>query len=292
MSDSRPLHELPARELLRLLRAADAEALAAVSAVEAELEQVVEALVARWPRGGRLIYAGAGTSGRIGALDAAECGPTFGIPAGRVCTVIAGGERALAHAAEAAEDSEQDGIAAIDTLDVGDADVVVGLSASGSTPFTCAALEEAIRRGACGVAITCGPSSRLARTAAIAVVLPVGEEVVDGSTRMKAGTAQKMVCNAISTASFVRLGRVWDRHMVAVRANSDKLRRRAASILIHLGACDGESAARVLLEDAGGDLPTALVMALGGVGRQAAAELLGKAHGNVHRALALAGGTS
>lgn len=292
MSSEPPLHELPTRDLLRKIQQADAETLAAVHVVAAELERAVEALVARWPRGGRLIYTGAGTSGRIGALDAAECGPTFGIPAGRVRTLIAGGERALAHPAEAAEDSDADGIAGIRALDVGAADVVVGLSASGTTPFTCAALEEAMRRGACGVAVTCTPASRLARAGEIAILLPVGDEVVDGSTRMKAGTAQKMVCNAISTAAFIRLGRVWDRHMVAVRTSSAKLRRRAETILTRLAACDDERAARAMLADAGGDLPTALVMALGGVDREAAGELLGRAHGNVHRALALAARSS
>lgn len=285
---TRPLHELSTAELLTVLQAADAEALAAARAVAPAVEQAIEALVERWPRGGRLIYVGAGTSGRIGALDAAECGPTFGVPADRVVSIIAGGERALSHAVEAAEDAEDDGIESIVALAVGGEDVVVGLSASGSTAFTAAAVEAAARRGAQTVAITCSAGSRLARAAAIAAVLPLGAEVIEGSTRMKAGTAQKLVCNALSTATFIRLGRVWDRHMVAVRTSSDKLRRRAVSILRHLDACADDAAAHEMLSAAGDDLPTALVMALAGASRDLAAELLQRVHGDVHRALLLA----
>jgi len=282
------LHELSSADLLGVLRAADTEAVAAAHATAPQVEQVVEALVGSWSRGGRMIYVGAGTSGRIGALDAAECGPTFGVEDGRVLAVVAGGIRALAEAVEAAEDSEVDGSAAIDGLDVGAADVVVGLSASGATPFTCAALETARRRGATTAAVVCAAGSRLTRAASVAIVLEVGGEIIEGSTRMKAGTAQKLVCNAISTASFIRLGRVWGRHMVAVRTSSDKLRRRATAILQHLSACADEAAAEALLREADDDLPTALVMALGGVSREAATVFLERAHGDVHQALVLA----
>jgi N-acetylmuramic acid 6-phosphate etherase len=286
--DSEALHQLDTATLLRVLQRADGEAVAAAHAAAAEVGEVVDAVVAGWPRGGRLIYVGAGTSGRIGALDAAECHPTFGVPEDRVLALIAGGERALAHAVEAAEDSEADGVGAIEELAVGADDVVVGLSASGSTPFTCAALEDAARRGATTVAVTCTAAGRLVAAASVAVILKVGGEIIDGSTRMKAGTAQKLVCNAISTASFIRLGRVWDRHMVAVSTSSEKLRRRALAILQHLDACADEGAAAALLERAGGDLPTALVMALAAIERPAAAGLLARAHGDVHRALLLA----
>jgi N-acetylmuramic acid 6-phosphate etherase len=286
--DSEALHQLDTATLLRVLHRADGEALAAAHAVTTGVGEVVDAVVDGWPRGGRLIYVGAGTSGRIGALDAAECHPTFGVSEKRVIAVIAGGERALAHAVEAAEDSEPDGVAAVEELAVGADDVVVGLSASGSTPFTCAALEAAARRDATTVAVTCARAARLVAAASIAVILNVGGEIIDGSTRMKAGTAQKLVCNAISTASFIRLGRVWGRHMVAVSTTSDKLRRRALAILQHLDACADEADAAALLERAGGDLPTALVMALATVERPAAAGLLARAHGDVHRALLLA----
>lgn len=291
-ADDADLHRLDTAALLRLLQRADGEALAAAHAVAPQIEQLVEMLVARWPQGGRLIWVGAGTSGRIGALDAAECAPTFGIPEERVLALVAGGARALARAVEAAEDSEGDGAAAITARAVGKADVVVGLSASGTTPYTCAALEAAAERGAVTAAVTCAADSRLARAVAVALVLPTGVELIDGSTRMKAGTAQKLVCNAVSTAAFIRLGRVWGHHMVAVRASSEKLRRRAAGILQQLTACPDQTAARALLAKAGDDLPTALVMARAGVDRAAAAALLERSHGNLHGALALAGATS
>jgi N-acetylmuramic acid 6-phosphate etherase len=286
MSADQPgLHQLTTGELLRVLQQADDEALEAAHAVAAQIERAVDALVRGWPEGGRLIYVGAGTSGRIGALDAAECRPTFGIDEGRVCAIVAGGTKALAQAVEGAEDSEASGAAAVVDAGVGNVDVVVGLSASGTTPFTCAALETAAQRGATTVAVTCSASSRVAQGAAIPVVLAVGGEIIEGSTRMKAGTAQKLVCNAISTASFIRLGRVWDRHMVAVRTDSDKLLRRAVSILQQLADCADEDAAGALLESAGNDLPTAIVMTLGGVQREAAEQCLERAHGDIHRAL-------
>ena len=288
-ADAPGLHQLDTEALLRVLRDADEQAMAAVHAAAPELARAIDAVVAGWPAGGRLIYIGAGTSGRIGALDASECGPTFGIGSDRVFAIIAGGPRALSQAVEAAEDFEADGVAAIDAAAVAANDVVVGLSASGTTPYTCAALEAARSRRARTVALTCGADSRLVRAADIPVVLSVGGEVIEGSTRMKAGTAQKLSCNAISTASFIRLGRVWDRHMVSVRTSSDKLKRRATGILQHLGASSDEAAAASLLAAAGDDLPTALVMGLGDVSREIAAASLEDAHGDVHRALAIAG---
>ena len=293
MSDANEdLHELPTAELLAVLQAADEEALAAAHAAAPRIEQAVDAVVACWPRGGRLIYVGAGTSGRIGALDAAECRPTFGIERERVRAIVAGGTAALVRSVEGAEDSEGAGVDAVAAVGAVDADVVVALSASGETPFTCAALEEAGRRGAATVAVTCAADSRLARSAAIPVVTSVGGEIIEGSTRLKAGTAQKLVCNAISTASFIRLGRVWGRHMVAVRMSSEKLRLRAEGILRQIAGCPDQATARALLVSAGDDLPTALVMARSGVAREAARDLLRRAHGDVHRALLLAGEAS
>jgi len=286
------LHELSTAELLALLQQADAEVLAAAYAASPQIELAVDAVVASWPRGGRLMYVGAGTSGRIGALDAAECCPTFGIDEGRVRALVAGGVEALARAVEGAEDSERVGRETIAAAAVSNVDVIVALSASGATPFTCAALEEAATRHATTVAVTCTADSRLARAAAIPVVVAVGGEIIEGSTRLKAGTAQKLVCNAISTVSFIRLGRVWGRHMVAVRTSSEKLRRRAVSILQELGGCMDDGAARSLLAAAGDDLPTALVMARSGVDRETARGLLQRARGDVHRALLLAGEAS
>jgi N-acetylmuramic acid 6-phosphate etherase len=173
-------------------------------------------------------------------------------------------------------------------LNVGGADVVVALSASGSTPFTCAALEEAVARRATGVAVTCGSGSRLVSGATIPIVIAVGREVVEGSTRMKAGTAQKLICNAISTVAFIRLGRVWGQHMVGVQSGNEKLRKRAEAILQRLGECADEASARALLAHADYDLPTALVMARAGVEKEAAERCLEQSHGDVHEALRLA----
>ncbi len=289
-SEGERLHELTTAEVLAALRTADGEALAAAHAATASIERAVDALVGAWPAGGRLIYVGAGTSGRIGVLDAAECGPTFGVAPERVCAVIAGGEEALVRPVEEAEDDAEAGARAIAELGVGSNDVVVALSASGTTPYTCAALEAAMERGSVGVAVTCVVDSRLALQAAIPIIVHAGPEIIEGSTRMKAGTAQKLVCNAISTAAFVRLGRVWGRHMVSVETASGKLRRRAAGILRELVGCADDAEAVALLEKAG-DLPTALVMVRGKVDRESAQLFLDQTHGDVHAAIRRAGDT-
>lgn len=279
-----PLHDRSTAELLEILREADAAAVAAVSRAGANLARAVDAFVETWRNGGRLIYVGAGTSGRIGALDAAECAPTFGAPRDRVLALVAGGEEALVRAVEAAEDDEESGRRAVAAADVETRDLVVGISASGTTPYTCAAVEEAAARGATTVALTGRADVRLARGAAVPVVLDVGTEVVEGSTRMKAGTAQKLACNSITTAGFVRLGRVVGRHMVAVQTRSAKLRSRAAGILEELAGADaGEAVA--LLEAASGELPVALVMAARGIDAGAARRRLEAAGGHVARAM-------
>ncbi|MFQ5742701.1 MAG: N-acetylmuramic acid 6-phosphate etherase [Acidobacteriota bacterium] len=278
------LESLSTRELLMTLQRADRQALAAVEVALPAVERAVEALVRSWRRGGRLVYVGAGTSGRLGALDAAECPPTFGVPDERVLSIIAGGPTALLNAQEAAEDDGAAGRAAIDELLIGAADLVVALSASGITAFTCAALERAGQRGATTVAITCHENSRVAELAEIPVVVAVGEEIIDGSTRLKAGTAQKLVCNSLSSAAFIRLGRVCDRYMVAARTSSAKLERRAQAILVALHACDAVEAEQQL-EAAGGNLPTALLMARTGIDRAAAERFLQEADDNVPLAL-------
>lgn len=282
--DGSPLEERSAAELLELLRAADTEALEAVARAGPALARAVDAFAEAWRRGGRLVYVGAGTSGRIGALDAAECPPTFGAPAARVIALVAGGRDALARAVEAAEDDEEAGRRAVTDAGVGEADLVVGLSASGTTPFTCAALEEAATLGAFTVAITGKPRGRLVDAVDLPVVLEVGDEPVEGSTRMKAGTAQKLACNSITTAGFIRLGRVVGRRMVAVQTGSAKLHRRAVEILRSLAGV-GAGEAEALLERAGGDLPVALVMAVRGLGAQAARDRLEETGGDVPRAM-------
>lgn len=280
----RQLHRCPTRELLELLHAGDRDAVEAVGRALPALEAAVEAVVGCWRAGGRLLYVGAGTSGRIGALDAAECPPTFGVSPARVLAVVAGGPEVLLRAAEGAEDDEGAGREAMVERGVGAQDAVVGLSASGSTPFTCAALEEAARRGATCIAVTGVAGSRLARAAVVAVVLEVGRELVEGSTRLKAGTAQKLVCNALSTAVFVRLGRVLDDQMVGVRPASAKLRRRAVEILSRVVGC-GAGEAEALLAAAGDHLPTAVLMARAGLDGEAARRRLQRFDGDLVRAL-------
>lgn len=272
--------------LLERLHQGSLEAAAAVAAAAGDLERLVELLVERWRAGGRLIYVGAGTSGRIGVLDAAECEPTFGIARERVLAVLAGGAGAVARAIEGAEDDVGAGGADIDAVAAGDPDLVVGLSASGSTPYTIAALRRARERGASTAAITASVGSPLTAEADVSVAVEVGPEVVEGSTRLKAGTAQKLVCNALTTAAFVRLGRVRGRSMVGLKPTSGKLRRRARDIVRdEAGLAEGDAVE--LLERAGGDVACALVMAATGRDADAARELLRAAGGDVSRALEL-----
>ncbi len=250
------LHSRSVGEILNLLYQGERQAIDAVQRALPAIEVVVTALIDGWRRGGRLLYLGAGTSGRIGAIDAAECPLTFGLPADRVLAILAGGPAALTRAFETAEDDELSAVREIDDLDVGPDDVVIGLAASGTTPFTCAGLERAKERGATTVAVTCNPRSRLEQAARAPIILEVGPEVIGCSTSLSAGTAQRLVCNSISTAAFVRLGRVWDRHMIYLRAESAKLQCRAEGILMALGGCTEWEAAETL-SAAGHELPVA-----------------------------------
>jgi N-acetylmuramic acid 6-phosphate etherase len=250
--------------LLRTLQGEDARAEAAVRRCLPAIGRAVEAIAPRFAMGGRLIYVGAGTSGRLGALDAAEIPPTFGVARGRVIAVIAGGERALTRAVEGAED---DGAAArreMAKLRLRATDTVVGIAASGRTPFTLAAVRAARRRGCLTVAIANVKRSELAASADLAIEPATGAEAIAGSTRLKAGTAQKMVLNLISNAVMVRNGRVADNLMIHVQATNVKLRARAASILAAAAGWPGEGGvarARRALRATGGDLPRAVAEA-------------------------------
>lgn len=216
--------------VVRALQREDAGVARAVRRCAPAIAQAIEAMLPRWQRGGRVIYVGAGTSGRMGALDAAEIPPTFGIAARRFAGVIAGGRRALTQAVEGAEDDVRAGEADMARLRLGDADTVIGIAASGRTPYTVAALRAARRRGSLCVAVACVPDSPLARAAAIALEPLTGAEALAGSTRLKAATAQKMVLNQISTGLMVRSGRVRGNLMAYVQATNTKLRARAARI--------------------------------------------------------------
>ena len=252
-----------------------------------ELPQIalaVDAIAKSLRGGGTLFYIGAGTSGRLAVLDAAECPPTFGTPPGMVRAIIAGGERALRHAVEGAEDSAADGARDLRRAGVSRGDVVVGIAASGATAYVLGALAYARRRGAVTVGVTSNSRSPVARKARISISPDTGPEVIAGSTRMKAGTAQKMVLNMLSTAAMVRLGRVYENWMVHVALTNQKLRRRGARILEEAAGVS-LSTAEHALRQAGHNLPSALVMLKTGVSARDARQRLAAAGGSVRQAL-------
>jgi N-acetylmuramic acid 6-phosphate etherase len=269
------------------LRALSREDATVALAVRRELPQIalaVDAIAKSLRGGGTLFYIGAGTSGRLAVLDAAECPPTFGTPPGMVRAIIAGGERALRHAVEGAEDSAADGARDLRRAGVSRGDVVVGIAASGATAYVLGALACARRRGAVTVGVTSNSRSPVARKARISISPDTGPEVIAGSTRMKAGTAQKMVLNMLSTAAMVRLGRVYENWMVHVALTNQKLRRRGARILEEAAGVS-LSTAEHALRQAGHNLPSALVMLKTGVSARDARQRLAAAGGNVRQAL-------
>ena len=245
---------------LEQLRCINAEDHGAVDAVEAALPQivpVVDRIVSGMKAGGRLIYAGCGTSGRLGVLDASECPPTYGVDPGLVIGVIAGGDYALRNAVEGAEDSRESGRAAMESLDLRPADVVVGLSAAGGAAFVLGALEYAGSRGCATAGITCNPDTPITKACDMPIVVRTGPEVVTGSTRMKAGTAQKLILNMLSTCAMIQTGRVRENLMINVRPTNIKLVDRAVCIIRQLHPCSQEEA-REALERAGNDVARAL----------------------------------
>jgi N-acetylmuramic acid 6-phosphate etherase len=266
---------LPTLEMVRLIQAEDARVAGAVAAEAENIARAVDAVAERLGRGGRLFYVGAGSSGRIGVLDAAEIHPTFGVEPETVQAILAGGVEAVFAAVEGAEDDEQAGEAAGERC--GPADALVGIAASGTTPYTVAAVRRASSLGAFTIGLTCAEGSPLALTCDLAIVTRTGPEVLLGSTRMKAGTAQKMVLNTLSTGVMVRLGRVYADLMIEMPPTNRKLRRRAR-LLVELGSgTDGETAAQAL-EESGGSIKEAIVIARKKVSAPEAAALL-KRHG-------------
>jgi N-acetylmuramic acid 6-phosphate etherase len=247
-----------------------------------QIAEAIELIADAIRRGGRLIYAGAGTSGRIAALDAAECPPTFNTKS--VQFIMAGGTRALPHPDEAKEDSAALGRRDMAGKKPSRKDVVAGLAASGHTPYTLAALEYARQRGARTVAITCAAGSPLGRAAEVEIVAEVGPEVLAGSTRMKAGTAEKLICNMLSTGAMARLGYVYGNLMVNVPPRNLKLRERAIGILQQAAGVERDTAARAL-KAAANRVPAALIMLKAGVSKTEAQRRLKAARGNVRRAI-------
>lgn len=271
-------------DILRALWEGQLAAVAAVGPALPALQAAAEAAEAGLRRGGRLVYVGAGTSARIGVQDGAELPPTFDWPGERLAFAIAGGEGALLRAVEDAEDSEGDGEAWVARAGIGPDDAVVGLAASGSTPFTLAVLRAARARGAVTVGIANNPGTPILEAAAHGILAATGAEVLAGSTRMKAGTAQKVILNLFSTLLMIRLGRVYRGRMVAMRASNRKLRARGVAMVAELAGCGEAQAARASAE-AGGDVKLAVLIA-GGASRAQAERRLARNDGNLRRALA------
>jgi N-acetylmuramic acid 6-phosphate etherase len=281
---SRGLDRKSTLEILRVLNREDARVARAVRHELASIARAVEAIVKGFRAGGRLFYVGAGTSGRLAALDAAECPPTFGTSPDRIRAIVAGGGRALRFAVEGAEDSALSGVRDLARAEVGRRDVVIGISASGATPYVLGALKLARRRGAATISVTSNRRSSLARLAHITIGVETGTEAVSGSTRLKAGTAQKMVLNMLSTAAMARLGRIYENWMVYVALTNKKLQQRGARILEE-AAVVNSSAAEHALRQARHSLPAALVMLKSGATAQEARHWLRASGGNVREAI-------
>ena len=278
------LSSLPVEELVELMNAEDRQVAPAVTRVLPEIAHAVKEIANRLSSGGRLFYIGTGTSGRLGVLDAAECPPTFGVAPELVQAVIAGGYDACYRAVEASEDDAEAGERDLQARSITARDALVGISASGRTPYTLGALEYGRSLGAFTIALTCVPDSALTRAAAVSIVPLVGPEVIAGSTRLKAGTAQKMVLNILSTAALVRLGYVTGNRMSGVQAGNTKLRERALRILMAESKSDPKSANDALAE-AGDDLRLALLMTRTGRSLAESKEALGAARGNIQQAM-------
>lgn len=287
------IDRLPVEGVLKVINREDAKVAAAVKKEIPSIARAVGMIAAALGSGGRLFYVGAGTSGRLGVLDAAECPPTFGTDPSRIRAIIAGGKKAVFRSQEGAEDRAGDAKAALRKVRVGKGDVVCGIAASLRTPFVAGALEEAKRRGAATILVTTNPRSLLAdrsfalirKTVDVLISPDVGPEAVMGSTRMKSGTAQKMVLNMLTTASMVALGKVYENMMVDLRLNSRKLEERALRVLMISTGVDYREASK-FLEAATGHVKTAIVMIRTGDSAVAAKRRLRAAGGFVHRAIA------
>jgi N-acetylmuramic acid 6-phosphate etherase len=274
----------PSLDVLSAFYEGQLSAVAAVRPALPAIAAAAEEAVKRLRRGGRLVYAGAGTSGRIGVQDGTELPPTFNWPDDRVVYLIAGGKGAIMQAVENAEDSVEDGIAGIRNSNIGPDDVVIGVAASGRTPFTIAALKEAAARGAQTVGISNNPDAPILEACSHPILADTGEEVIAGSTRMKAGTAQKVILNMFSTIAMVRLGKTYGNLMVDVRATNHKLRQRARRIVSQATGADAATAEQAIAA-AGGDVKVAIVMLLTGVDAGDAAARVAAHHGRVRGAV-------
>jgi N-acetylmuramic acid 6-phosphate etherase len=271
-------------EILEIINAEDATVPGAVASVLPEIARAVDAVVASIRAGGRLIYAGAGTSGRLAVLDAVECVPTYNTPPEQVVALVAGGQAALTESVEGAEDDIDAGRADLRALNPTRNDTVIGVAASGRTPYVIGVLETALAAGATTGAVSCNVPAPILGLAKIRIGVPVGAEVVTGSTRMKAGTAQKLVLNMLSTAAMIRLGKVYENLMVDVRVSNIKLAARARRIIMEVTGVDDERAAD-LLAQANNEVKTAIVIALLGVTPENARVLIENQQGVLRRVI-------
>jgi len=281
---SRGIDAKETAEILRIMNEEDQKVAASVAAVIPQVAQAVDGIVERLNQGGRLFYIGAGTSGRLGVLDASECPPTFNVPRELVQGIIAGGPPALERPSEATEDLPEAGVRDLLERGFSMGDVLVGIAASGRTPYVLGAVRQAREMGALTIGLSCTPGSELAGAAEIAITPLPGPEIVTGSTRMKAGTATKLVLNMLSTATMIRLGYVFDNLMVNVQPTNHKLRDRACRIIAQAGEVSPERA-RALLDESGGSVRAAIVMARLNVGRAEAERRLTRSGGRVSAAL-------
>jgi N-acetylmuramic acid 6-phosphate etherase len=281
---SEAIDSLSALEIVRVMNAEDATVALAVGREAEAIARAVEIIADRLARGGRLIYIGAGTSGRLGVLDAAECPPTFNSPPGQVVGLIAGGRTALTQAVEGAEDDPVAAASDLLAAGVSARDTVVGIATSGRTPYVVAGLEFARAQGAATVGLACNPDSPLEALCDVMITPVVGPEILTGSTRLKAGTATKMVLNMLSTGAMVRLGKTFGNLMVDLRATNTKLRDRSCRIVAALTGLDDATAATVL-DNAGGEVKTAIVMHRRGVSAEDARRRLDAAQGHLRKAL-------
>lgn len=282
--DTMDIDMLPTLDILTRINDEDKRVALAVEQVIPEIAKAVDSTVAAFRKGARLVYVGAGTSGRIGVLDASECPPTFRVPPGMVIGLIAGGLDALVRATEGAEDSPSRGREALEGISLTADDVVVGLAASGRTPYVIGALEYAKEIGATTVALSCNPDSAIAAIADIAISPVVGPEVLTGSTRMKAGTAEKLVLNMLTTASMIRIGKTYQNLMVDMHASNKKLVARAARIVMQASDCSLEEA-RAALDTTGNDVKLAILIKKTGMGLDDARAALEKANGFLRKAI-------
>ncbi|MGW1049316.1 N-acetylmuramic acid 6-phosphate etherase [Streptomyces sp. CG4] len=279
------IDRLPTLDIARLMNGEDAGVPAAVGAQLPRIAAAVDAIAERMANGGRLLYAGAGTAGRLGVLDASECPPTFNTDPGQVVGLIAGGPAAMVTSVEGAEDSGELARQDLDALKLAPADTVVGISASGRTPYAIGAVEHARALGALTVGLSCNAHSALAAAAEHGIEVVVGPELITGSTRLKAGTAQKLVLNMLSTITMIRLGKTYGNLMVDVRASNDKLRARSRRIVsLATGASDAEI--EKALTESGGEVKHAILALLSGVDGPTAARLLEESGGHLRAALA------